>query len=44
MILFSSMILALALAGPIERAAPCIRPSRAGTQVQGDLQSDERRL
>jgi parallel beta-helix repeat protein len=37
MILFSSMILALALAGPIERAAPCIRPSRAGTQVQGEV-------
>jgi parallel beta-helix repeat protein len=38
MMLLSSLTLLLALAGPAEgAAAPCIRPSRAGTQVQGEV-------
>jgi parallel beta-helix repeat protein len=38
MMLLSSSILVLALAGPTESAvAPCIRLSRAGTQVQGEV-------
>jgi parallel beta-helix repeat protein len=37
MTLFSSLTLLLALAAPTEGAAPCIRPSRAGTQVQGEV-------
>jgi parallel beta-helix repeat protein len=37
MTLLSSLLLALTAAGPPAEAAPCIRPSRAGTQVQGEV-------
>ncbi len=38
MMLLSSLMLLLALTGPAEgAAAPCLRPSRAGTQVQGEV-------
>ena len=37
MMLIPALVLALAVSAPVLPAPPCIRPSRAGTQVQGEV-------